>query len=77
MEDLEIGMVIKGVISNITNFGAFVDIGIKENGLLHISEMSKTFIKSPNEVVKLNQHMSFKVKEIDVPRKRISLTLKF
>ena len=77
MEDLEVGMVIKGVISNITNFGAFVDIGIKENGLLHISEMSKTFIKSPNEVVKLNQHMSFKVKEIDMPRKRISLTLKF
>ena len=77
IEDLEIGMVVKGVVSNITNFGAFVDIGIKENGLLHISEMSNTFIKSPNEVVKLNQHMRFKVKDIDMPRKRIALTLKF
>ena len=77
MEDLEIGMMVKGVISNITNFGAFVDIGIKENGLLHISEMSKTFIKSPNEVVKLNQHLTLKVIEIDTARKRISLSLKY
>lgn len=77
IEDLEVGMMVKGIISNITNFGAFVDIGIKENGLLHISEMSNTFIKSPNEVVKLNQHMRFKVKDIDRPRKRIALTLKF
>lgn len=76
MEDLKPGMYIKGIISNITNFGAFVDIGIKENGLLHISEMANHFIKSPNEVVKLNQKLTLKVKEIDKERKRISLTLK-
>lgn len=76
MEDLKPGMYIKGIITNITNFGAFVDIGIKENGLLHISEMADHFIKSPNEVVKLNQKMTLKVKEIDKDRKRISLTLK-
>ncbi len=76
MEDLRPGMYIKGIISNITNFGAFVDIGIKENGLLHISEMADHFIKSPNEVVKLNQKLTLKVKEIDKDRKRISLTLK-
>lgn len=77
MEDLRPGMMVKGIISNITNFGAFVDLGIKENGLLHISEMSNQFIKNPNEVVKLMQHMTFKVKEIDFERKRISLSLKF
>ncbi len=76
MDDLKPGMYIKGIISNITNFGAFVDIGIKENGLLHISEMANHFIKSPNEVVKLNQKLTLKVKEIDKERKRISLTLK-
>ena len=76
MEDLKPGMYIKGIITNITNFGAFVDIGIKENGLLHISEMADHFIKSPNEVVKLNQKMTLKVKEIDKDLKRISLTLK-
>jgi len=76
MQDLQPGMLVKGFVSNITNFGAFVDIGIKENGLLHISEMSDTFIKSPDEVVKLNQYLTLKVKEIDAVRKRISLTLK-
>ena len=76
MDDLKPGMYIKGIITNITNFGAFVDIGIKENGLLHISEMADHFIKSPNEVVKLNQKFTLKVKEVDKERKRISLTLK-
>lgn len=76
MTDLKVGMKINGVITNITNFGAFVDIGIKENGLLHLSEMSNTFIKSPGEVVKLGQKLSLKVKELDFERKRISLTLK-
>lgn len=77
MEDLQTGMLVKGVVTNITNFGAFIDIGIKENGFIHISEMSQKFIKSPNDILTLNQHLRFKVKEIDVVRKRIALTLKF
>lgn len=76
MEDLKPGMKVKGIVTNLTNFGAFIDIGIKENGLLHISEMSNTFIKSPSEVLKLQQKLELKVKEIDFDRKRISLTLK-
>ncbi len=77
MEDLQPGMVLKGIVSNITNFGAFIDIGIKQSGLLHISEMANHFIKSPNEVVRLNQQLTLKVKEIDMDRQRIALTLKF
>ncbi len=77
MEDLQVGMVIKGIVANITNFGAFIDIGIKQSGLLHVSEMANHFIKSPTEVVKLNQQLTLKVKEIDIDRQRISLTLKF
>lgn len=76
MDDLKPGMMVKGIITNITNFGAFVDLGIKENGLLHVSEMANHFIKSPSEVVKLNQKLNLKVKEVDKDRKRISLTLK-
>lgn len=76
MSDLKVGMKVNGVITNITAFGAFVDIGIKENGLLHVSEMSNTFIKNPSEVVKLGQKMNLKIKELDFERKRISLTLK-
>ena len=77
MEDIKPGMMLKGIVSNITGFGAFVDIGIKQSGLLHISEMSERFIKDPNEVVKLNQQLMLKVKEVDMDRERISLTLKF
>ncbi len=76
MADLKPGMKVKGIVTNLTNFGAFIDIGIKENGLLHISEMSDKFIKSPTEVLKLQQKLELKVKEIDFERKRISLTLK-
>lgn len=76
MDDLKPGMSVKGIVTNITNFGAFIDLGIKENGMLHISEMANHFIKSPNEVVKLNQKLTLKVKDIDKERKRISLTLK-
>ncbi|MEZ4803984.1 MAG: Tex-like N-terminal domain-containing protein [Bacteroidia bacterium] len=76
IHDLKVGMLINGIIINITNFGAFVDIGIKENGLLHVSEMSDKFIQSPHEVIKLNQHLKLKVKDIDAERKRISLSLK-
>lgn len=76
IEDLQVGMKIKGIVANITNFGAFIDIGIKQSGLLHISEMANHFIKSPNEVVKLNQVLTLKVKELDIPRNRIALSLK-
>ncbi|MCC6818774.1 MAG: helix-hairpin-helix domain-containing protein, partial [Bacteroidia bacterium] len=76
MEDLKPGMHVKGIVINLTNFGAFIDLGIKENGLLHISEMANTFIKSPSEILKLNQKLDLKIKEIDYDRKRISLTLK-
>ena len=76
IEDLKTGMVLSGIINNITNFGAFVDIGIKEYGLIHISELSNKFVKSPHEVVKLNQKINAKVIDIDIDRKRISLSLK-
>jgi len=76
IEDVKTGMVIPGIVTNITNFGAFVDIGVKQDGLLHISQMSNTFISDPNQAVKLQQHIMVTVTEIDVPRKRISLSMK-
>ena len=76
IEDLKTGMILSGIINNITNFGAFVDVGIKEYGLIHISELSHKFIKSPHEVVKINQKVNVKVIDIDIDRKRISLSLK-
>lgn len=76
IEDLEEGMELPGIITNITAFGAFVDIGIKQNGLIHVSNMANKFIKDPNEVVKLNQKVNAKVIKIDKIRKRIQLSLK-
>ncbi len=76
IEDLEEGMVLPGIITNITAFGAFVDIGIKQNGLIHVSNMANKFVKDPNEVVKLNQKVNAKVVKIDKIRKRIQLSLK-
>ena len=76
IEDLKEGMVIPGIINNITKFGAFVDIGIKQSGLIHVSEMAERFISDPYEVVKLNQHIYVRIKDIDIPRKRIQLSLK-
>ena len=76
MEDLKSGMVVPGIITNITRFGAFVDIGIKENGLIHVSEMAHKYIDDPSKVVKLNQHVMVKIIEIDLVRKRIQLSLK-
>ena len=75
-DDLKQGMIVNGIITNITQFGAFVDIGIKENGLVHISEMSGQFISSPTEIVKLHQQVKVKIKEIDAQRRRISLSMK-
>ncbi len=76
IEDLQIGMVLNGKVTNITQFGAFVDIGLHENGLLHISEMYDKFISSPDEIVTLNQCVKVKVKDVDLSRKRISLSMK-
>ncbi|WP_321346062.1 Tex family protein [uncultured Draconibacterium sp.] len=74
--DLEVGMVLPGIVNNITKFGAFVDVGIKESGLIHVSEMADRFISDPNEIVKLHQHVKVRVKDLDIPRKRIQLSLK-
>lgn len=69
-------MELPGIVGNITNFGAFVDIGIKENGLVHLSQLADRFISDPNEVVSIHQHIRVKVLSIDMDRKRIQLTMK-
>lgn len=76
MGDLREGMVLPGIVTNITNFGAFVDIGVKQDGLVHISQMAERYIANPADVVKLNQHVRVRVLEVDVQRKRIQLSLK-
>ncbi len=76
IEDLKPGMELKGIVSNITAFGAFVDIGIKENGLVHISQFADRRISSPSDVVKLHQHVTVRVLEVDLERRRIALTMK-
>lgn len=76
IEDLKPGMVLPGIVTNITNFGAFVDVGVKQDGLVHISQLADRFVKDPNEVVKLNQHVKVKVLEVDVARKRVQLGMK-
>jgi len=76
IDDLEVGMVLPGIVTNITKFGAFVDIGIKQNGLIHVSNMADRFIKDPAEVVNLHQHLKVKVISIDFKRERIQLSLK-
>ena len=76
IDDLKIGMVLPGIITNITNFGAFVDIGIKQDGLIHISQLADKFVSNPSDVVKLHQHLLVKVLDVDFKRGRIQLTLK-
>jgi uncharacterized protein len=76
IEDVKPGMTVPGIVTNITNFGVFVDIGVKQDGLVHISQLSNTYVSDPNEVVKLNQKVMVTVSEVDVARKRISLTMK-
>jgi uncharacterized protein len=76
MEDLRVGMILPGIVSNITNFGAFVDIGVKQDGLVHISNIADKFISNPADVLKLNQHVQVKVIDVDIPRKRIQLSMK-
>ena len=76
IEDLQAGMKLTGTINNITNFGAFVNIGIKESGLVHISEISNTFVSNIQDVVKLNQQVDVKVLSVDLSRKRVQLSMK-
>lgn len=74
--DVKQGMTVPGIVTNITNFGVFVDIGVKQDGLVHISQLSNTFVSDPNQVVKLNQKVTVTITEVDVNRKRIALTMK-
>jgi uncharacterized protein len=76
IEDVKIGMEVPGIVTNITRFGAFVDIGVKQDGLVHVSEISHTYIADPSEVLKLNQPVNVKVTDVDVARKRIALSIK-
>ncbi|HEY0110445.1 MAG TPA: Tex family protein [Fibrella sp.] len=76
MTDLHEGMVLSGVVTNITAFGAFVDIGVKQDGLVHVSQMANRYITDPNQVVKVHQQVTVKVLEVDTTRKRIALSMK-
>ena len=75
IDDLKIGMVLPGIVTNITNFGCFVDVGIKENGLVHVSQLCREFVSDPTTVVNIHQHVQVKVIGIDMERKRISMTM--
>jgi uncharacterized protein len=76
IEDLTPGMILPGVVTNVTAFGAFVDLGVHQDGLVHISQMADHFVKNPSEVVKVNQKVTVKVLEVDLPRRRIGLSMK-
>ena len=76
IDDLIPGMVVPGIVTNITNFGVFVDVGVKQDGLIHISQLANRFVSNPLEIVKLHQHVKVKVLEVDIQRKRIQLSLK-
>jgi uncharacterized protein len=76
MEDLKEGMVVPGIVTNVTKFGAFVDIGIKQDGLVHISNLSNKYISDPSSVVKLHQHVMVKIIAVDIERKRVQLSMK-
>jgi uncharacterized protein len=76
IKDLKVGMVLPGIVTNVTNFGAFVDVGVHQDGLVHISHLSDRFIKDPNQVIAVQQKVKVTVVEVDVPRKRIALSMK-
>jgi protein Tex len=76
IEDVKVGMIIPGQVTNITRFGAFVDIGVKQDGLVHVSEIANRYITDPNQVLKLNDKVQVKVTEVDLQRKRIALSIK-
>ena len=76
IEDVHVGMIVPGIVTNLTRFGAFVDIGVKQDGLVHVSEIAHKYITDPNEALKLNQEVMVKVLEVDTARKRIALSIK-
>ncbi|MEG1587054.1 MAG: Tex family protein [Bacteroidales bacterium] len=76
INDLREGQVLPGIVTNITNFGCFVDVGIKENGLVHVSQLADRFISDPTEIVSIHQHVTVKVLSVDMDRKRVQLTMK-
>ena len=73
--DLREGLILPGIVGNITNFGAFVDIGIKENGLVHLSQLAERYISDPTEIVSIHQHVMVRVMNVDTDRKRIQLSM--
>jgi len=76
MTDLVEGQVLPGIVTNVTNFGAFIDVGVHQDGLAHISQLADRFVRDPNEVVKVGQKVQARVLDVDIERKRISLSLK-
>lgn len=76
MNDLQPGMILEGAVTNVTNFGAFVDIGVHQDGLVHISSLSNKFVEDPHTVVKAGDIVKVKVLEVDLQRKRIALTMR-
>jgi uncharacterized protein len=76
LSDLRSGMVLPGIVTNVTAFGAFVDIGVHQDGLVHVSQLADRFVKDPNEVVRVRQRVQVRVLEVDVERKRIGLSMK-
>jgi uncharacterized protein len=76
IDDLQVGMILPGIVTNITNFGAFVDVGVKQDGLVHISQLANRYVANPNDVIKLHQHVQVKVVEVDIARSRIQLSMK-
>jgi protein Tex len=76
IEDVKVGMIVPGMVTNITRFGAFIDIGVKQDGLVHVSEIANKFITDPSEVLKLNDKVQVKITEVDIARKRIALSIK-
>ncbi len=76
IDDLQVGSILPGIVTNITNFGCFVDLGIKENGLVHVSELSDSFVSNPADVVSIHQHVQVRVLQVDKEKKRIQLSMK-
>ena len=76
LKDLEVGMVLEGRVTNVAAFGAFVDIGVHQDGLVHVSALSHTFVKDPRDAVKAGDIVKVKVMEVDLPRKRIALSMR-
>ncbi|NOX97184.1 MAG: S1 RNA-binding domain-containing protein, partial [Nitrospirae bacterium] len=76
IDDVKVGMELPGIVTNITAFGAFVDVGVHQDGLVHISELADRYVKNPADVVKVHQRVKVRVLAIDIARKRISMSMK-